>query len=164
MCPPPPTDSERSHMGQGSTTPVATMNGIRFFLAAMTRPCRDFDKTNPLAPVNAMAGIRMKSPGITIKAFIKAMVPGVPNSSENSVAQKKLAIVSVASKPAKNGFVASSLALPLAHYGPTQRLGTAKRLKRCGEATADVGYCSSTFWKSGWVNAARKCATDSQTA
>ena len=77
------------------------MKGMRFFFAAMSRPCRDFDKMNPLTPVKAMAGIRTKSPGITIKAFTATMVCVELNSSENSEALKKLAIVSVASKPTK---------------------------------------------------------------
>ena len=37
------------------------------------------------------------------------------------------------------------LYLQFARYGPTQRLGTARRVKRCGDATADDGYCSSAL-------------------
>ena len=53
--------------------------------------------------------------------------------------------------------------MPLGH-GPTQRFGTAMRLNKCGDAIVDEGYCSSELLKSGWLNAARKCATDSHTA
>ena len=49
-------------------------------------------------------------------------------------------------------------------YGPTQRFGTVRRVNKCGDATADAGYCSRAFLKAGWPKAARKWPTDSHIA
>jgi hypothetical protein len=35
-------------------------------------------------------------------------------------------------------------------YGLTHRFGTESRVKRCGDATAEEGYCSNARLKSGW--------------
>jgi hypothetical protein len=120
-------------MAQGTKTssPSAAMKGMRLFFASTSRPCRERERKNPLPPVIAMASTTMKSPGMTIRAFRRAIALSEPNPSVSKVPAKKLAMHSVATTP---GIACARPAVHAVH-----RLGTARRLNKCGCAMADDG-------------------------
>ena len=82
------------------TRPLAAMNGMRFFFASTSRPCRDFDRAKPVPHVAAIAGTKIHRPGKTMSLFTWATASNDPRNSTNRVDTKNAAIVSVATTAA----------------------------------------------------------------
>ena len=100
MFPLPPIDSERSHREPGST-PIGRDEGHSLLFCCNESPLTRLRQNESTDTRRRNGGYQKESPGITVRAFTATMVSVESKSSENRETLKKLAIVSVASKPAK---------------------------------------------------------------
>src|SRR5215831_15683083 len=103
--------------------PLAAISCMRFIFVRTSPTRRPFDNAKPVPPAAASAGISTRKPhGIAVLTAV--MVAGELKSSLRAVEKQKVAIVRMASQPAK-GWIYFDHA--------TQIPDTATFWKRCGD-------------------------------